>query len=1321
MATQKSRGDLRGMEIHVEQVLDSVRQVALKKYSGAAPKKPPALAHAAWKCHAALGAMRRTSRSIFQSSEDSASGDDLRQTNDAASVKRVDHQLKRYAQHYFNGLSACSAVKGTTKLSLVIESAVQQQTKCRHKSETGASVGVAILSQSGEVFTASTQDPGLDICPERLALLKLTSDDGDHCVEGVAISSSDPLFYPYPCGNCREFMAQFGDFPVYLIRKSLEYERTSSHALYPQALKQPIILPSHPKTTVAQPHLRERSKLPPKDWGLDHVVDWLIEDVGLQEYARTFQAHHVDGAMLSYLQESDLEYLLCIENPLHRRRLGVSLDRLRDAEKSQDGIAFGQLQDYLAVLDMDRINMVVKLKHAFDAVDTNKDGAIGFEAVRAALARLEYSVNASSVEAWIQARTPDARVSFPEFALAYCSTWTASTPTAMLPVPKLDLVAIRQSFERVDADGSGVIERAELVRALEQLGRTDCEIKAAEWFAQVDEDASGTISFPEFIFRYTQLQGTDISPLRQAFDRIAKGELRCQVKSLPRFFRDLYVRYDDAALDKYMAARTETSPGLSFAETILVYFLFVTEPEPIATTEMYHKHRIVQLQHSGHVRLCTKSPEAYSPEKRHETAKSQEEPSKLMQYQRATKQQAVQEAKHESKEDDDDSEDEGKLQDEFANVHNTFRRFQAKRLTTPEALQALTELGIVLPRAQMLEYFTRHGFGTMREITYADLVRSYQQLRQVKPAYSRASARRHQRLHHSHAQKMQAAKALLNGELGKPFTREEFDAYYRRQHKHQQEGKDDDDDDSPQRKQRADELHRLCRQNVAQPNSKANPSDSDDDGSVGDVPRRSRQKFEIGDRVADKTRSWGPGTLIRLYESYGAGDVHFDSGLKRRNVALSSLRRFRDAPLASFATPSPFAVGDAVLVRYHGTKLWRAATVRKVRPHLEYDVAYAGREVEKHVPHRYVRRAFAADDATEEFQEGAKVEARTKESATYRPGRVVGVRPNGTYDVRFEHEKAVKERLPRHWLRKRDGDTGDTGDTGDDDEEGGVGLTEGDCVEARFEGQHAYLSGIIARCRSDGSCDIEYDNGEIERRVEKDLIRKITPLAKGDAVEARFGGKDKYFKGRVVHVHGDKTLDIEYEDGDEERRVDPKLVRRMQVSATEFVKGSAVEARFGGKDKYFKGRVVHVHGDKTLDIEYEDGDEERRVDPKLVRALPTASKTQQDKYFKGKIAHVHSDGSLDIEYDDGDEERRVDPTLVRALPTASKASQFTKGDVVEARFGGKDKYFKGKIAHVHSDGSLDVAYDDGDEERRVKPELVRSLADAYEDEDAFEE
>lgn len=47
-----------------------------------------------------------------------------------------------------------------------------------------------------------------------------------------------------------------------------------------------------------------------------------------------------------------------------------------------------------------------------------------------------------------------------------------------------------------------------------------------------------------------------------------------------------------------------------------------------------------------------------------------------------------------------------------------------------------------------------------------------------------------------------------------------------------------------------------------------------------------------------------------------------------------------------------------------------------------------------------------------------------------------------------------------------------------------------------------------------------------------------------------------------------------------------------------------------------------------------------------------------------------------------------------------------EGSVVEAKFQGTE-WFRGHVVKINEDGTYDIAYDDGDREFFVSPELIR--------------
>lgn len=103
-------------------------------------------------------------------------------------------------------------------------------------------------------------------------------------------------------------------------------------------------------------------------------------------------------------------------------------------------------------------------------------------------------------------------------------------------------------------------------------------------------------------------------------------------------------------------------------------------------------------------------------------------------------------------------------------------------------------------------------------------------------------------------------------------------------------------------------------------------------------------------------------------------------------------------------------------------------------------------------------------------------------------------------------------------------------------------------------------------------------------------------------VEARFGGKGKFYGATLASgPHGPLgTWAVQFDDGDADGAVLPAHIS-APARAGALAVGQRVEARFGGKSKYFGGAVACDHGDGSYAVQYDDGDAEPRVT--LVRAL----------------------------------------------------------------------------------------------------------------------
>jgi hypothetical protein len=171
---------------------------------------------------------------------------------------------------------------------------------------------------------------------------------------------------------------------------------------------------------------------------------------------------------------------------------------------------------------------------------------------------------------------------------------------------------------------------------------------------------------------------------------------------------------------------------------------------------------------------------------------------------------------------------------------------------------------------------------------------------------------------------------------------------------------------------------------------------------------------------------------------------------------------------------------------------------------------------------------------------------------------------------------------------------------------------EGVKVEARFKGRSRYYPGVISRCRLNGTYDIEYDDGEKETGIKKDLIRTKSGGVKknthdpdnedefsvGAKVSAKCNGSRAYYTGKIKSDNGDDTFDIAFDDGDRDRRVPKSNIKsdggggvknspkRAQGSDNEdeFSIGAKVSAKCKGSRAYYTGKIKSDNGEIPLPV-----------------------------------------------------------------------------------------------------------------------------------------
>ncbi len=99
-------------------------------------------------------------------------------------------------------------------------------------------VGAVLLTKSGKLYTGTNVENasyGLTICAERVAMTKAVSEGDKDFDTLVVIADTDTPVSP--CGACRQFMAEFGNFKVILVNTKGEIKETTVEELLPYMFK----------------------------------------------------------------------------------------------------------------------------------------------------------------------------------------------------------------------------------------------------------------------------------------------------------------------------------------------------------------------------------------------------------------------------------------------------------------------------------------------------------------------------------------------------------------------------------------------------------------------------------------------------------------------------------------------------------------------------------------------------------------------------------------------------------------------------------------------------------------------------------------------------------------------------------------------------------------------------------------------------------------------------------------------------------------------------------------------------------------------------
>jgi hypothetical protein len=333
------------------------------------------------------------------------------------------------------------------------------------------------------------------------------------------------------------------------------------------------------------------------------------------------------------------------------------------------------------------------------------------------------------------------------------------------------------------------------------------------------------------------------------------------------------------------------------------------------------------------------------------------------------------------------------------------------------------------------------------------------------------------------------------------------------------------------------------------------------------------------------------------------------------------------------------------------------------------------------------------------FQRGEEVQAIPLGQRDYQTGVIAKVRENDFYDIEFDdgrYEKYVEEKCLNEIIRRRPSSSKDkeedrghhrhSASSSSDDDDGGEKKKEeeveyhvGDKIEARFQKKNRYFSGVIRKCRSDGSYDIDYDDSEIELHVKTKYIR---PLSSSTSPKKKKSSNSSLNREDVTST----TTDTD-----------------SSAAVPEFIKGQKVEIKIKG-GHYMKGIIFKAHSDGRCDVELESGELEQKILPHNIRLRKSSSPKKKTSSIRNQEEEEDDERMINKS---GTKNIVVDTSTSEEVQHRNGRGKFKIGQKIEAQFKGKNKFYPGVIARARLNGTYDIDYHDGEKETGVHFDFIR--------------
>ncbi|GAB9476497.1 hypothetical protein Gpo141_00013561, partial [Globisporangium polare] len=293
--------------------------------------------------------------------------------------------------------------------------------------------------------------------------------------------------------------------------------------------------------------------------------------------------------------------------------------------------------------------------------------------------------------------------------------------------------------------------------------------------------------------------------------------------------------------------------------------------------------------------------------------------------------------------------------------------------------------------------------------------------------------------------------------------------------------------------------------------------------------RKPAKKFKEGEKVEAQYKGkskFYPGVISRCRLN-GTYDIDYDDGEKETGVAAELIRSLSKEPAVKKKvddsdddkkSSKKFKEGEKVEAQYKGKSKFYLGVISRCRLNGTYDIDYDDGEKETGVAAELIRslskepavkkKVDDSDDdkkSSKKFKEGEKVEAQYKGKSKFYLGVISRCRLNGTYDIDYddgEKETGVAAELIRSLSKtSMKVDEKESSRSSSFGKEPSQTYRAGARVEALYMGKDKWFKGTVSRAHADGSCDIEYDDGDKENKVPSRSIRPLKSASNFSATQ----------------------------------------------------------------------------------------------------------------------------------------------------------------------------------------------------------------------------